>query len=169
MGSRYLRFSSCCSEAPEHRLSSCGTWVRLPEACEILPDQGPNPRPPTLAGKLFTTAPLGKSVHFSFKVKLAVVSLLCYFLISICNSHTWRLLTPFLLTIFQVELHFRKLEWSSRINKAPSYTFYPHCWLTHPNTVLRWFAVVDSLSSVWLFSTPWTVAHYVPLHGSSEI
>ena len=168
MGSRYLRFGSCCSGPPGHRFISCGTWVRLLQLMESswTRDQTCVPH----IGKLLTTAPPGKSVNFFFKVKLPAVSLLCYFLKSISNSYAWRLLTPFLLTIFKVESHSRKCEWFSRINKAPSYTFYPHCWLNRPNTVLRWFAVVvELLSSIWLFSTPWTVAHQAPLHGSWEI
>ena len=125
MGSRYLRFSSSCSGTPEHRLISCGTWVRLLQLVE--PSRTRDQTcVPHVGRQLFTTAPLGKS-NFCSKVKLAAVSLLCYFLKSICNSHAWRLLTPFLLTIFKVEAHSRKREWFSRINKTPSYTFYPHC------------------------------------------
>ena len=38
-----VAFSSCSSEALEHRLSSCGTGVSL--ACGVFSDQGSNPCP----------------------------------------------------------------------------------------------------------------------------
>ena len=36
-------FSSCSSQALEHRFNSCGTWVSCSEACGIFSYQGSNP------------------------------------------------------------------------------------------------------------------------------
>ena len=44
-----------------HRPSRC-------TACGILPDQGSNPRPLALAGRLPTTAPPGKPLSYIFKI-----------------------------------------------------------------------------------------------------
>ena len=41
-GSRGVDFGSCGSQAPEYRLSSCGTGLSCLLACETFPDQGLN-------------------------------------------------------------------------------------------------------------------------------
>ena len=41
-GSRGVDFSSCGSQAPEHRLRSCGTGLSCLLSCETFPDQGSN-------------------------------------------------------------------------------------------------------------------------------
>ena len=52
-----LGLSCCRSRAPEHRLSSCGTWVQLPHGTWDLPGPGIEPVSPALAGRFFTTEP----------------------------------------------------------------------------------------------------------------
>ena len=44
----------------EHRLSRCGTWLRCPKACGILPD----PTSPALADGFLTTGPPGNYQGF---------------------------------------------------------------------------------------------------------
>lgn len=44
----------------EHKLSRCGTWLRCPKACGILPD----PVSPALAGGFLTTGPPGNYQGF---------------------------------------------------------------------------------------------------------
>ena len=55
-----LDFSSCGSQALEHRLSSCGARDQLLSACGIFLDQGWNLLSLALVGRFFTTEPLGK-------------------------------------------------------------------------------------------------------------
>ena len=52
--------SSCSSQAPEHRLSSCGTEVWLLGSMWDLPGPGIEPVSPVLVGGFFTTEPPGK-------------------------------------------------------------------------------------------------------------
>ena len=61
MGSRRAGFSSCGSEALEHRLSSCGTRAQLLRGTWDLPVPGLEPVSPALAGGFSTSAPPGKS------------------------------------------------------------------------------------------------------------
>ena len=51
--------SSCNFWAPEHRLSSCGTWLSCSEAHGVVQNQGWS-HVPALAGGFFTTEPRGK-------------------------------------------------------------------------------------------------------------
>ena len=53
-------FSSCSSEALEHRLSSSGTQVLFPHGMWDLPGLGIKPVSPALAGGFFTTTLAGK-------------------------------------------------------------------------------------------------------------
>ena len=56
-------FRSCIAWAGEHRPSSYGPWADLPVACGLLvPGPGVEPLSPTLAGRLLTTGPPGKSL-----------------------------------------------------------------------------------------------------------
>ena len=57
--------SSCGSRALECRLSSCGAWALLLHGMWDLPGPGLEPVSPTLAGRLSTTAPPGKSLYLS--------------------------------------------------------------------------------------------------------
>ena len=79
-GSRREGFSSCGSQALDHRLSSCGT--RASELCGMwdLPGPGLEPVSPALAGRFLTTAPPGKPCMLI----LYPATLLDYFLS--CNS-----------------------------------------------------------------------------------
>ena len=54
------RLSSCGSQAPEHRISSCGARVQPLYSMWDLPGPGLEPVSPALAGGLPTTAPPGK-------------------------------------------------------------------------------------------------------------
>ena len=63
-GSRHARFSSCGSQAPERRLSSCGAWAQLLRGMWDLPGPGLEPTSPALAGGLSITAPPGKPQPF---------------------------------------------------------------------------------------------------------
>ena len=58
-GSRVHGFISCGSRVLEHRLSSCGSWAKLPCALWDLPGPGIKPMSPSLAGEFFTTEPPG--------------------------------------------------------------------------------------------------------------
>ena len=58
-------FSSRCSRAPGHRLSSCGAWASLPRGKWNLSGPGVRPASPALSGGLFTTEPPGKP-HTNF-------------------------------------------------------------------------------------------------------
>ena len=60
-GSRCMGFSSCGSQALEHRLSSCGARAWLLHGMWDLPRPGLEPCPPALAGRFLTTLPSGKS------------------------------------------------------------------------------------------------------------
>ena len=53
--------SSCGSLTPEHRLNSCGARVYLLSGKWNLPGPRSEALSPDLAGKFFTTEPLGKS------------------------------------------------------------------------------------------------------------
>ena len=50
-------FSSCGSRAPEHRLSSCGTWASLLHSIWDLLRSGIKPVPPTFAGRFSVAEP----------------------------------------------------------------------------------------------------------------
>ena len=56
-GSRCTGFSSCGSQALEHRLSSCGTRASLLRGMWDLPGPGLEPMFTELAGGFLTTAP----------------------------------------------------------------------------------------------------------------
>ena len=58
--SRSVGFSSCGSQAPERRLSSCGPRASLLRGMWDLPGPGLEPMSPALAGGFSTTAPPGK-------------------------------------------------------------------------------------------------------------
>ena len=60
---------SCESQAPEHRLNSCGTWTQLLHGLWDLPGPGTKPVSPTLASRFSTTGPPGKP---------SPVMLICY-------------------------------------------------------------------------------------------
>ena len=49
-----VSYSSCCSQAPEHRLSSCGTRPQLLQGRWHLPGSGIEPASPPLAGGFFS-------------------------------------------------------------------------------------------------------------------
>ena len=57
---RHMGFSSCGSQSPEHRLSSCGARAQLLCGTWDPPGPGLEPVSPALAGGLPTTAPPGK-------------------------------------------------------------------------------------------------------------
>ena len=63
-GSRHTGFSSCGSQAPECRLSSCGAWAQVLCGMWDLPGPGLEPVSPAQAGRFLTTAPPGKSLNF---------------------------------------------------------------------------------------------------------
>ena len=56
--------SSCCSWAPGHRLTSCGTWVQLLCGMWGLPGSGIEPASLALAGRFFTTEHQGSPSPF---------------------------------------------------------------------------------------------------------
>ena len=56
----HMGFSSCVSQALEHRLNSCGSWAELPHGMRDLPGSGTEPISPALAGGFFTSEPSGK-------------------------------------------------------------------------------------------------------------
>ena len=60
-------FSCCGPRAPEHRLSSWGTWASLPHRMWDLPAPGFKPMSPALTCRLFTTEPPGKNKILHFK------------------------------------------------------------------------------------------------------
>ena len=68
MGSRHTGFSTCGSQALEHRLSSCGAQAYLLHGIWDLPGPGIEPVSPAMAGRFLTTAPTGKS-HMSLFLK----------------------------------------------------------------------------------------------------
>ena len=84
-GSRPLGFSSCGSQAPEHRLNSCGAWAQLLHSMWNLSGPEFEPMSPALAGGFFTTKPPRKShiMHFfihlpgHFFLQKCTVHLLC--------------------------------------------------------------------------------------------
>ena len=67
MGSRCADFSSCGLQAPEHRLSSCGSRAQLLHSMWDLPGPGLEPEYPALAGGPLTTLPPRKSLESLFK------------------------------------------------------------------------------------------------------
>ena len=70
MGSRPVGFSSCSSEALEHRLNSCGTQASLPHSMWDLPRSGTEPMSPACTGSLFNTEPPRKpSLPFIFETE----------------------------------------------------------------------------------------------------
>ena len=69
IGSRCTGFSSCGSQALEHRLSSFGAQAQLLRGMWDPPGPGPEPVSPALAGGLPTTAPPGKPPKGCFKEK----------------------------------------------------------------------------------------------------
>ena len=74
----HCRGFSCCKwRALEHTLGSGGSWVQLPPDMWDLPGQGIEPMSPALAGKFFTTEPLGKSSWF----------------LSLCHLHNYNYFT----------------------------------------------------------------------------
>ena len=60
-------FSSCGSQALEHKLSSCGARASLLRGMWDLPGPGLKPVPPALAGGFLTTAPPGSPDMFFFR------------------------------------------------------------------------------------------------------
>ena len=83
MGSRRAGFSSCGSQAPEHRLSSCDARAQLLRSMWDLPGPGLESVSPALAGGFLTPAPPRKSttylyiwfdveinIHFSVQVEI---------------------------------------------------------------------------------------------------
>ena len=54
--------SSCSSQTPEHRLSSCGTGL----SCSVAQGSGFKPMSPALAGGVLTTKPPGKPLAQAF-------------------------------------------------------------------------------------------------------
>ena len=62
--------ASCCSQALEHRLSSCGPWALL--ICSIWdpPRPGIEPVYPALRGRFLSTVPPGKSLRVSWDSQL---------------------------------------------------------------------------------------------------
>ena len=63
---RCVGFGSCGSQAPERRLSSCGTRAWLLRGMWDLPRPVLEPVSPALAGGFLTTAPPGKSLVLIF-------------------------------------------------------------------------------------------------------
>ena len=66
-----MGFSSCGSQAPELRLSSCGARAQLLHSMRDLPGPGLEPVSPALAGGFLTTVPLGKPQDDFLKEHLA--------------------------------------------------------------------------------------------------
>ena len=60
--SRHACFRSCGLQAPERRLSSCGTWAQLLRGMWDPPGPGLEPASPALSGGFPTTEPPGKSL-----------------------------------------------------------------------------------------------------------
>ena len=52
------------------RLSSCGSWAQLLRGMWDPPRPGLEPVSPALAGRLSTTAPPGKPLHFTLEIDL---------------------------------------------------------------------------------------------------
>ena len=71
-GSRCVGFSSCGSQAVEHRLS-CGTRAQLLHSKWDLPRPGLEPVSPALACGFLTTVPPGKSLNISFIINVVSV------------------------------------------------------------------------------------------------
>ena len=67
-------FSRCSSPAPEHRLSSCGSWAELLWGVWDLPGSGIEPMSP--AGRFFTTEPPEKPCPFTSQDARLVTCLL---------------------------------------------------------------------------------------------
>ena len=65
-GFRRTGFSSCGSQALEHRLSSCDAQASLLCSMWYLPRPGLEPMSPALAGRFSTTAPPGKPLVYRF-------------------------------------------------------------------------------------------------------
>ena len=59
--------SSCSSQAPEHRLSSCGTWALLLCSMLDIPGSGIEPVSPSLTDRFFISEPPGKPHLFWFR------------------------------------------------------------------------------------------------------
>ena len=74
-GSRCAGFSSCHSQALEHRLNSCGARAQLLRSMWDLPVPGHEPVSPALAGGFLTTVPPWKSFNI-----FCVIFYICYFL-----------------------------------------------------------------------------------------
>ena len=99
-GSRCAGFSSCGSQAPEHRLSSFGTWAKL--LCGMWDPPRPRLEPvsPALAGGISTTVAPGKSPNILNETKLT----------SLTQQRLCRILVIFIFilkAIFKEELYFR--------------------------------------------------------------
>ena len=65
MGSRLVGFSSCNTQALDHRLLSYVAWAYLLHSMRNLPRQGTEPVSPVLAGRFLSTEPPGKSQYDS--------------------------------------------------------------------------------------------------------
>ena len=79
-GSRHSGFSSCGSQALEHRLGSCGARAQLLRGMWDLPGPGIEPVSPALAGRFISTVPPGRPMDFIF-----IVAILFYFVFSLQN------------------------------------------------------------------------------------
>ena len=72
-----MGFSSCSSQALEHRLSSCGAWAKLLHGMWDLPGPGIEPVSPALVGGLFTIeAPGEPSLLFNSHFGLGILPLI---------------------------------------------------------------------------------------------
>ena len=72
-----MGFSSCSSQALEHRLSSCGAWAKLLRGMWDLPGPGIEPVSPALVGGLFTIeAPGEPSLLFNSHFGLGILPLI---------------------------------------------------------------------------------------------
>ena len=72
-----MGFSSCSSQALEHRLSSCGAWAKLLRGMWDLPGPGIEPVSPALVGGLFTIeAPGVPSLLFNSHFGLGILPLI---------------------------------------------------------------------------------------------
>ena len=61
------KLSTCCSQALECGLSSCGTQDLLLRGMQDLPGSGIEPMSPAMAGRFLTTRSPGKSCEEKFK------------------------------------------------------------------------------------------------------
>ena len=66
-GSGARGLSTCGSQAPEHRLSSCGAWASLLCGMLDIPGSGIEPVSPALADRFFISEPPGKPLLFLFR------------------------------------------------------------------------------------------------------